>query len=80
MKKIVLPPHIQERMTQRQIRKSYLKKVIMNPEITLPTLDPSRKRVMGTINNKRLDVIYKETKNSFVMITAAWLKKGDAKC
>jgi len=35
---------------------------------------------MGTINNKRLDVIYKETKNSFVMITAAWFKKGDAKC
>ena len=80
MKEIILPLHIQKRMSQRGIKKSYIKKVIMEPEIILPTINPGRKRVMRKINDNRLDVIYVETKNSFIIVTAAWLKKGDAKC
>ena len=80
MKEIILPLHIQKRMSQRGIKKSYIKKVIMEPEIILPTINPVRKRVMRKINNNRLDVIYVETKNSFIIVTAAWLNKGDAKC
>ncbi len=80
MKKVILSPHAQKRMGERKIKESYIKKTIMEPEINLPGIKPFRKRAMKKINNKRLDVIYLEPEDSFVVVTAAWLKKGDTKC
>lgn len=78
-KEIVYPPHISKRMLQRNITKKDIEKVLSHPQITLPTEDPRKDRVMGRIDNKTLDIIYVETSRQIILVTAVWLGEEDRK-
>ncbi len=75
MKLLVYSPHVKERMVERTISRKQIREAIGNPEITLPCIDIKRRRVMRRYKDKTLDVIYIETKNSIIIITAVWITR-----
>ena len=77
---LILSKHASLRMRQRNISKKQIESTVLNPEIRLPTIQKSRRRVMKRIDRKTLDVIYKPLSHKKILIiTAAWLTPEDRK-
>ena len=72
-KYIILTKHAEERLVQRNIKLEQVKRAIYEPHIRLPAWG-NKKRVMRDFGNRCLDVIYRETENRIILITAVWLK------
>lgn len=75
-KYIILTKHAKKRLKERNIALEQVKRAIYEPHISLPSLREKR-RVMRDSGNKCLDVIYKETENVIILITAVWLKEKE---
>jgi hypothetical protein len=72
-KYIILTKHAEERLKQRNIKLEQIKHAIYEPHIRLPAWG-NKKRVMRDFGTRSLDVIYRETENTIILITAMWLK------
>ena len=72
-KYIILTKHAEERLKERNIKLEQVKRAIDDPHIRIPVWG-TKKRVMREFGNKSLDVIYRETENTIIVITAVWLK------
>ena len=78
--RIICPSHAKERMEQRGIKEEQIKSALHNPDVTMPTHDKRRKRVMKKIGSKTLDVIYEpKSEDKIVLVTVAWIEKEDRK-
>jgi hypothetical protein len=75
MKSIILTPHAQDRIAERSIKKNDVIEAIKNPDVTCPTRNKRRKRIMKTLNNKTLDVIIEERDKCILVVTCAMLEK-----
>ena len=65
-------PHAQKRLKERNITKKQVHETILDPPIKLPAFDPLRKRVRRMVKGRMLNVIYKESRNNIIVITAFW--------
>jgi len=75
-KYIILTRHAEERLKQRSISLEQVKKAIYEPHITLPAWG-KKKRVMRDFGARCLDVIYRESENTIILITAVWMKEKE---
>ncbi|MBI4974989.1 MAG: DUF4258 domain-containing protein [Candidatus Omnitrophica bacterium] len=75
-KYIIVTKHAAERLKERNIKLEQVKRAIYEPHITIPAW-AKKKRVMRDFGDKCLDVIYKETENSLILVTAVWLTKKE---
>lgn len=78
--RIICPIHAKERMEQRGIKEEQIEEALRDPDISMPTHNKRRRRVMKKIGSKTLDVIYEpKSENKIVLVTAVWLKDKDRK-
>jgi hypothetical protein len=75
-KYIILTRHAEERLKQRNILLEQVKKAIYEPHVTLPAWG-KKKRVMRGFGSRCLDVIYRESENTIILITAVWMKEKE---
>ncbi len=75
MKKIIFSDHAQERLKERRISETEVKKVLSEPNITAPTRRRRRKRAMKTLDGRAIDIIYEERTDMIFVITCAVLCK-----
>lgn len=75
-KYIVLTKHAENRLKERGIKLEQVKRAIYEPHITIPAWG-KKKRVMRDFGDKSLDVIYRETNNTIILVTAVWLKEKE---
>lgn len=76
--KIVLCPHAQERLKERQITFNEIKDTIENYGTRAPTRHRRRMRVTKKIGEKIIKVIYEQKDGHVLVITCAKLdKEGD---
>ena len=75
-KYIILTKHAEDRLKERNIKLEQVKRAIYDPSIILPVWG-KKKRVMKEFSGRHLDVIYRETENTIVLITAVWLKEKE---
>ena len=75
-KYVIQTKHAEERLKERNIKLEQVRRAIYEPSVIIPAWG-KKKRVMRDFGDKYLDVIYRETENAIILITAVWLKKKD---
>ncbi|OGI65304.1 hypothetical protein A3A95_03280 [Candidatus Nomurabacteria bacterium RIFCSPLOWO2_01_FULL_39_18] len=70
--KLSFTRHARIRIIERNVRISYIKQVLKNPDYKSPTYKNAI-RVRGRVGNKVLEIIYKATINRIVIITLYYL-------
>lgn len=75
-KNIILTKHAEERLKERNIKLEQIKHAIYDPDVKLPAWG-KKKRVMKDFGHRCLDVIYKESENVIILITAVWLSEKE---
>jgi len=71
MKTIQFYDHGLARMHQRGIQEEEARSIVQNPEIILPRKG-KRRRLMGTIRGRRLNVVIEETDDTIWIVTSFW--------
>ncbi|MBI4309076.1 MAG: DUF4258 domain-containing protein, partial [Candidatus Omnitrophica bacterium] len=66
--------HINIRIEQRDLSRSQIQNAIIAPENKIPSFK-GRMVVQKCFNNKILEVVYKKTNGTTIIITAYWLDK-----
>jgi len=69
-KQIVYSRHAKERISQRGIKERQVICAIENPQQTIPARNKKRTKVRYKFDGKTLTVIYVETPNQIIIITA----------
>ncbi|MBA7496941.1 hypothetical protein ES702_07550 [subsurface metagenome] len=72
---IYYTPHALLRLQKRGISKQLVNKVLAEPGIKTPAINPKRSRWIKKFGDRFLDIIFEKRRNRIIIITAAWSKK-----
>ncbi len=72
-KPIIVSEHAFDRIQERRITREDVEAVIWHPDLEEPARH-GKMKVIKKLRGRRLTVFYKETKSSYIFVTAYWSK------
>ncbi|MCX6818641.1 MAG: DUF4258 domain-containing protein [Candidatus Aenigmarchaeota archaeon] len=69
--KIIYTDHAKDRITERFIKKEWVRKALKNPD-RLIDIEYGRKQAIKKINGNKISVVYVEENHDMIVITVYW--------